>query len=97
MWNVASLKMGQIIKCLGFILNFHQLNSLDSIKEEWGNRNIEFSRVERIMIGRAGQKEPTTAVLVEFLNLGELPKSIVIDFGKYDIKKYERDPIRRYK
>ena len=84
-------------KLIGVIQNFHQLSSLDSIKEELGNREIEFSRIERLMRHRNGQKEPTTAVLVEFKNLSEMPKSIVIDFCKYSIREFEQDPVRCFK
>ena len=46
---------------------------------------------------RNGQKEPTTAVLVDFKNLSEMPKSIVIDFCKYSIREFEQDPVRCFK
>ena len=84
-------------KMIGVIQNFHQLSSLDSIKEELYNKAIEFSKIERIMRNRNGRREPTTAVLVEFKNLNEMPKSIIIDFCKYNIREYEQDPIRCFK
>ena len=46
---------------------------------------------------RNGQKEPTTAILVEFKNLSEMPRSIVIDFCKYNIREFEQDPVRCFK
>ena len=90
-------KSGSSDKMIGVIQNYHQLSNLDSIKEELARRAIGYTKIERLMRNRGGRKEPTTAVLVEFKDLTELPKSITVDFCRHTIREFEREPIRCYK
>ena len=81
----------------GVLQGFHPLSSVDCVINDLKLQKYEFRKVYRLMKNVGGEKVPTASILIEFLNIDQLPRRVCVDFCEYKIRKFDPEPIRCYK